>query len=79
MLTSAVNSKDLKLAPVTFTLEVVNVMTQAAGQQKQQRLQSIVNFQLVYLQSLLLAADVPTWHERRRADLKRVTGNCQTF
>ena len=50
MLTSAVNSKDLKLAPVTFTLEVVNVMTQAAGQkQQQQRLQSIVNFQLVYL------------------------------
>ena len=49
MLTSAVNSKDLKLAPVTFTLEVVNVMTQAAGQKQQQRLQSIVNFQLVYL------------------------------
>ena len=70
MLTSAVNSKDLKLAPVTFTLEVVNVMTQAAGQkQQQQRLQSIVNFQLVYLQSLLLAADVPTWHERSRAGI----------
>ena len=59
MLTSAVNSKDLKLAPVTFTLEVVNVMTQAAGQKQQQRLQSIVNFQLVYLQSLLLLTYQP--------------------
>ena len=61
MLTSAVNSKDLKLAPVTFTLEVVNVMTQAAGQkQQQQRLQSIVNFQLVYLENLLLTYQAGT-------------------